>query len=142
MSLLQKAHRAAKLFCGTSNLNTFCLEASVVMVEFLHRHGHRDAHLIRRNYDGDGHWTIELNKVEYDPTCADWPDPPPKSIPHTLYQVTSQSPHHTWPRTRINIQAAYEIAGITHRTFQKHRPNRGTTIVSISKKKKATVGLK
>lgn len=33
MLLLQKAHRAAKLFCGTSNLNSFCLEACVVMVE-------------------------------------------------------------------------------------------------------------
>jgi hypothetical protein len=141
MTLLQKAHRAAKLFCGTSNLNTFCLEASVVMVEYLHRHGHPHAHLIRRNCDGDGHWTIQLNKVEYDPTCADWPDPPPDSIPRTLYQVTQESPHHAWPRTRVNMQAAYEITGIAPRTFQKHRPTRGTKIVSISKMKKATVRL-
>jgi hypothetical protein len=142
MRLLQNAHRAAKLFCGTSNLNTFCLEASVVMVEYLHRHGQHNAHLIRRNCDGDGHWTIQLNRVQYDPTCADWPDPTPNSIPRTLYQITQESPHHAWPRTRVNKQAAYEITGITHRTFQKNRPNLGTTIVSVSKKKKATFGLK
>jgi hypothetical protein len=137
MRLLQKAHRAAKLFCGNSNLNTFCLEASVVMVEYLHRHGQRNARLIRRNCgDGDGHWTIQLNKVEYDPTCADWPDPPPTSLPRTLYQITPESPHHAWPRTRVNKQAAYEITGITHRTFQKYRADRGTKIVGTSKKKR------
>lgn len=142
MSLLQKAHHAAKLFCGSSNLNTFCLEASVVMVEYLQRHGQHDAHLIRRNCDGNGHWTIQLNRVEYDPTCAYWPDPPPDSLPQTLYQVTPESPHHTWPRTLVNKQAAYEIAGITPRTFQKYKPTRGTKIVSISKMRKAAVGLK
>jgi hypothetical protein len=121
MLLLQKAHRAAKLFCGTSDLNSFCLEACVVMVEYLQRHGQHQARLIRRNYDGDGHWTIELNKIEYDPTCSDWPDPPPNSIPRTLYQIIPDSPHHTWPRTRVNKQAAYEITGIIPRAFQKHR---------------------
>jgi hypothetical protein len=117
MLLLKKAHRAAKLFCGTSDLNSYCLEACVVMVEYLHRHGHH-AQLIRRECQGDGHWTIHVDKAEYDPTCADWPNPPADSHPGTLYRVTNESPHHGWPRTRVNKQAAYATAGITHRTFQ------------------------
>ena len=115
MLLLQKAHRAAKLFCGTSNLKTYCLEASVVIVEYLHRHG-QNAKLIRRNCEGDGHWTIQVNESEYDPTCADWPDPPANSQAGTLYQVKSDSPHHHWPRTRVNRRIAYAT---THRTVQK-----------------------
>ena len=118
MRLLEKAHRAAKLFCGTSDLNRYCLEACVVMVEYLHRHG-QNAQLIRRDCGGDGHWTIQVNDAEYDPTCADWPDPPADSQAGNLYQVNSDSPHHRWPSTPVNRQIAYATAGITHRTFQK-----------------------
>lgn len=127
MLLLQKAHRAAKLFCGTSHLNSYCLEACVVMVEYLNRHG-QDAHLIRRNCEGDGHWTIQVNDIEYDPTCAGWPDPPADSSPGTLYQVNDASPHHRWHRTRVNREGAYATVGITHRPFQntkgrRHKPS-------------------
>jgi hypothetical protein len=105
------------------------------MVEYLHRHG-RHARLIRRNLDSGGHWTIELNKTEYDPTCADWPDPPPNSHPGTLYQINPESPHHAWRRTRVNNKAAYEVTGIIHRTFQKSK------VARISKNTTANRGRK
>lgn len=113
---LQKAHRVAKLFCGTKNLDSYCLEASVVMVEYLRRH-QIQAQLIRREYNGDGHWTIKIDQIEYDPTCADWKTPPAGSIAGQLYTVTNHSTHSAWPQTKVNETIAYECVGIRRREY-------------------------
>jgi hypothetical protein len=96
--------------------------------------------LIRRNYAGEGHWNFAINKQEYDPTYADWTNPPTGTIPGSIYKITEHSPHHAWPRTRVNNQAAYEIIGIARRPFQKHKDPRGTKVVRFSKGTKATRG--
>jgi hypothetical protein len=115
-SLLLHAHQLAKRFCQTPNLDGYCLEASVVMVEYLRRHRVPKVELRRRLYEGDGHWTITIGEQEYDPTCTDWTNRPPRAKPGSLYKVTKSSPHHQWPPTRVNQTAAYECVGIKRKS--------------------------
>jgi len=116
-ALLLHAHQLAKRFCQTSNLDGYCLEASVVMVEYLRRRHIPDVQLCRRLCDGDGHWTIIVLQREYDPTCADWnTNRPPRAKPGSLYKVTKSSPHHQWPLTRVNQTTAYECVGIKRKS--------------------------
>jgi hypothetical protein len=115
-TLLLHAHNLAKRFCQTPNLDGYCLEASVVMVEFLRRRKVADVRLCRRLYNGHGHWTIIIHQQEYDPTCADWTNRPERSNPGSLYKVTESSPHHQWPLTRVNETAAYECVGIKRKS--------------------------
>jgi hypothetical protein len=116
LTLLLHAHRLAKRFCQTPNLDGYCLEASVVMVEYLLRRRVANVQLRRRLYDGDGHWTIILGQQEYDPTCADWTNPPARTKPGSLYKITKSSPHHQCPLTRVNQTAAYECVGIKRKS--------------------------
>jgi hypothetical protein len=119
--LLIRAHKIVKRFCQTNTLDGYCLEASVIIVEYLRRHHVEQVRLIRRNYGGEGHWNFAINQQEYDPTCADWTNPPTGTVPGSIYKITEHSPHHACPRTRVNNQAAYEITGITRRNFQKQK---------------------
>ena len=114
-----KAYSVARRFVNQPTLAGYCLEASVAMVEFLRRHRDKErecrVELIRRELEDGGHWTAEVDGVEYDPTCADWDDAPPDSQPGTLYVVEENSPHNRWPRTRVHVPAAYETVGIQRR---------------------------
>jgi|GEM_PF-2822667 hypothetical protein len=125
MLLLLRAHRLAKRVCGTDNLNGFCLEASVVIVEYLRRHHVKQVRLIRRNCADEGHWTFAINQQEYDPTGADWTNPSTGTTPGTIYKVTKHSPHHDWPATEVNERAAYESVGIKrkNRNTARHFPS-------------------
>jgi len=131
--LLVRAHKLAKRFCQTNTLDSYCLEASVIIAEYLRRHHVEHVRLIRRNSAGEGHWNFAINQQEYDPTCADWTNPPTSTVPGSIYEITEHSPHHAWPLTRVNNQAAYEITGITRRNFQKKKTLAAKKLLAFQK---------
>lgn len=120
---IQRAFQVAQRFIRQTDLNGYCLEASVVMAEHLRRHRTREADrrikLVRRKIVNDGHWTVEVDGQEYDPTCAywDWTGArvPVGLVPRELYEVSPRSPHRFWRRTRIHLRYAYEAVGITRK---------------------------
>lgn len=75
----------------------YCIEMVALMYRWLKEHGYQPV-VNRRNMgpsddDYNGHWTIELDGVEFDPTYTAWEGEP------DLYEVTPESPHHQWPVT-------------------------------------------
>ena len=81
-----------------------CLEASVLMHQYLREHGIR-AELVRREIpDAGGHWTVRTPAGEYDPTIMAWDGGVPG-----LYTVRAESPHHEWPETKVDEARAYSM---------------------------------
>jgi len=125
---IKRAYQVAKRFCLTTNLNGYCLEASVTMAAHLNRRRY-PTQLIRRlikNDPNNGHWTIEIAGKEYDPTCADWPDAPTDSKPGTLYEIKKGSPQFKWRRTDVNEAYAYQLTGIELRAVRPRSKERPT----------------
>lgn len=68
-------HARATVEAAGLTMHGVCLEASVLMYDELRRHGR--AKLVRRESDTiGGHWTVEFDGVEYDPTIEFWDDGP------------------------------------------------------------------
>lgn len=99
-------HALRELAQAGFDVDGACLEASVLMHEYLRRHGIR-AELIRREMPDGGHWTVRVSGVEYDPTVATWRDAPRGA--KGLYRIRKNSPHHRWPETRVDERKAYSI---------------------------------
>ena len=122
---IQEAYRVTRRFIGEPALDGHCLEASVAMAEHLRRHRTKEVDrqrvkLVRRELADGGHWSVEVDDIEYDPTCSDWSDAPIDAEPGTLYTVSVNSPHHGWPRTRIHLRSAYESVGIERRVRRRN----------------------
>ena len=83
-----------------------CLEASVLMYEDLRYHGRGRARLVRREHESiGGHWTVEFDGVEYDPTIKFW-----HGGRGGLHVVGPGDPHHDWWRDRwVNLKIAREV---------------------------------
>lgn len=103
---VRSAFQAAQRRIGR-NLDGYCLEASALMWLDLREHG--QARAIRYDIgDGEGHWTIEYEGVEYDPTIAFWSiakGRPRDAAPRCLYVVADDSPHAAWEVTETTDEA-------------------------------------
>ena len=113
----QQALSALKETPGFTDLDGFCLEASVRMHKFLRERGFA-ARLVRYELPtGEGgHWTVQTPEGEFDPTVGCWKlrganeEPKPRGARcGRLYRVTDDSPHRRrWQRTQADARAAYE----------------------------------
>ena len=100
-----------------NRLDGECLAASVIMHDSLLRGGH-PARLVRRELPGgDGHWTVRVGDVEYDPTITRSGWSRDMITDHgELHVVSAGSPHHAWPEDKdVDVGWAYEIAGVPYR---------------------------
>jgi hypothetical protein len=99
----------------TCDLSGACLEASVLMHDWLQRHG-LAADLVRRTIpELGGHWSVLVPGVgEFDPTIAFWPDAEAWGISGGpgLYHVRRGSPHGRWRRSSVDVCRAYEVAAL------------------------------
>ena len=104
---IREAYEEAQRELG-KDLNGFCLEASWLMVEWLNAHGYGPAVAIRYELpDGDGHWTLQVDDVEYDPTIAFWKASeeyrPKDALRNCIYVVHGTSPHNDWDVTETTL---------------------------------------
>lgn len=82
---------------GVGDLNGMCLELSALFQHRLSQAG-IPARLRRRDSDEHGgHWTVETDEGEFDPTIAFWGEHAPEGAESgRLYRVHDESPHHNW----------------------------------------------
>ena len=81
---------------GSGDLNGMCLEVSALFQRYLEQAGIH-SQLRRRDAEHGGHWTVETDNGEFDPTIAFWgEDSPEDAEPGRLYRVNNESPHHSW----------------------------------------------
>lgn len=97
---------------GVGDLNGMCLELSAL---FQYRLSQADIPArLRRRYSDEhgGHWTVETDDGEFDPTIAFWGKHAPEgSEPGSLYRVHDESPHHGWEDdAAVDEGVAHELA--------------------------------
>jgi len=97
-------HAKRELVGAKGDLDSFCLEASAIMMIEL-----PGAVAIRRELpeDAGGHWTVEWDGDEYDPTIGWWKKDRPKDVtPGCLYVLDESSAHHDWEITETSMDPA------------------------------------
>lgn len=95
-TMVKTAYALAIKEIGDS-LDGYCVEAVAIMWKFL-RSKRIEAVAVRRNMGkGEGHWTIQVNGIEYDPTYNWW------SGGKDLYVVGKGSPHLNWKITGTSV---------------------------------------
>lgn len=77
----------------------YCIDAVVNMHAYLRRRG-METTLKRYETPFGGHWTIDTDYGEFDPTISNWKRGgmrrPKDSVPGEMYKVNRNSPHSKW----------------------------------------------